>query len=42
MSETRTLIAYATKGGTTEEYANAIASTLREELKMNVAGLAAT
>jgi menaquinone-dependent protoporphyrinogen IX oxidase len=30
------LIAYATKGGTTEEYANAIASVLREEFKMQV------
>jgi menaquinone-dependent protoporphyrinogen IX oxidase len=36
MNETRTLISYATKGGTTEEYANAIASVLRDELKMNV------
>jgi menaquinone-dependent protoporphyrinogen IX oxidase len=36
LSENRTLIAYATKGGTTEEYANAIASVLRDGLKMNV------
>ncbi|MEM2960511.1 MAG: flavodoxin domain-containing protein [Candidatus Bathyarchaeia archaeon] len=30
------LIAYATKSGTTEEYANAIASVLRDEFKMQV------
>lgn len=36
MSEDKTLIAYATKGGTTEEYANAIASVLRDEFKMQV------
>lgn len=35
-SEGKTLIAYATKGGTTEEYANAIASVLRDEFKMQV------
>lgn len=35
-SEDKTLIAYATKGGTTEEYANAIASVLRDEYKMQV------
>ena len=36
MSETKTLIAYATRGGTTKEYANAIASVLRDEFKMQV------
>jgi menaquinone-dependent protoporphyrinogen IX oxidase len=36
MSATKTLIAYATKGGTTKEYANAIASVLRDEFKMQV------
>ena len=36
LSEERTLIAYATKGGTTEEYANAIASVLRDDFKMRV------
>ncbi|MGD0329707.1 MAG: flavodoxin domain-containing protein [Nitrososphaeria archaeon] len=36
ISENKTLIAYATKGGTTEEYANAIASVLREEFKLEV------
>jgi menaquinone-dependent protoporphyrinogen IX oxidase len=36
MSESKTVIAYATKGGTTEEYANAIASVLRDEFKMQV------
>jgi menaquinone-dependent protoporphyrinogen IX oxidase len=36
VSEERTLIAYATKGGTTEEYAKAVASVLREEFKMQV------
>lgn len=35
-SQDKTLIAYATKGGTTEEYANAIASVLRDEFKMQV------
>ena len=36
MSENRTLIAYATHGGTTEDYAKAIASVLTEEFKMQV------
>ena len=36
MSENRTLIAYATHGGTTEDYAKAIASVLTEEVKMHV------
>lgn len=36
MNQDKTLIAYATKGGTTEEYANAIASVLRDEFKMQV------
>lgn len=36
VSGDRTLIAYATKGGTTEEYANAIASVLRDDFKMQV------
>lgn len=36
VSENKTLVAYATKGGTTEEYANAIASVLRDEFKMQV------
>ena len=36
MSENRTLIAYATRGGTTEDYAKAIASVLTEEFKMHV------
>jgi menaquinone-dependent protoporphyrinogen oxidase len=35
MSLDRTLVAYATKGGTTEEYAKAIASVLRDN-KMQV------
>ena len=36
MSENRTLIAYATHGGTTEDYAKAIASVLTEEFKVHV------
>lgn len=36
MSESKTVIAYATKGGTTEDYANAIASVLRDEFKIQV------
>jgi menaquinone-dependent protoporphyrinogen IX oxidase len=36
MSENRTLIAYATRGGTTEDYAKAIASVLTDEFKMQV------
>ena len=36
MSENRTLIAYATQGGTTEDYANAIGSVLTDEFKMQV------
>jgi len=36
MSEKKTLIAYATKGGTTEEYAKAISSVLIDEFKMHV------
>ena len=36
MSENKTLIAYATRGGTTEEYAKAIRSVLTDELKMQV------
>lgn len=36
MNETKTLIAYATKGGTTKEYANAIAAVLRDEFRMQV------
>ena len=36
MSENRTLIAYATHGGTTEDYAKAIASVLTDEFKMQV------
>jgi len=35
MSQDKTLVAYATKGGTTEEYAKAIASVLRDN-KMQV------
>ena len=35
MSQNKTLVAYATKGGTTQEYANAIASVLRDN-KMQV------
>jgi len=34
MSENKTLIAYATRGGTTEEYAKAINSVLTDEFKM--------
>ncbi len=36
MSEKKMLIAYATKGGTTEEYAKAISSVLTDEFKMHV------
>ena len=36
VSEDKTLVVYATKGGTTQEYANAIASVLRDEFKMQV------
>jgi menaquinone-dependent protoporphyrinogen IX oxidase len=36
MAGEKTLIAFATKGGTTEGYANAIASVLREEFMMGV------
>ena len=36
MSENRTLIAYATEGGTTEDYAKAISSVLTDEFKMQV------
>jgi menaquinone-dependent protoporphyrinogen IX oxidase len=34
MSENKTLIAYATRGGTTEDYAKAIGSVLAAEFKM--------
>jgi menaquinone-dependent protoporphyrinogen IX oxidase len=34
MSENTTLIAYATRGGTTEEYAKAISSVLTDEFNM--------
>ena len=34
MSENKTLIAYATRGGTTEDYAKAISSVLTDEFKM--------
>ena len=34
MSENKTLIAYATRGGTTEDYAKAIGSVLTNEFKM--------
>jgi menaquinone-dependent protoporphyrinogen IX oxidase len=34
MSENKTLIAYATRGGTTEDYAKAIGSVLSDEFKM--------
>jgi menaquinone-dependent protoporphyrinogen IX oxidase len=34
MSENKTLIVYATRGGTTEEYAKAISSVLADEFKM--------
>ncbi len=36
MSENRTLIAYATEGGTSEDYAKTIGSVLRDEFKMPV------
>ena len=36
MSENRTLIAYATHGGTTEDYSKAIAYVLTDEFKMQV------
>ena len=36
MSENRTLIAYATHGGTTEDYAKAIVSVFTDEFKMQV------
>jgi len=36
MSENRTLIAYATEGGTTQDYAKAIGSVLSDEFKMQV------
>ena len=36
MSENRTLIAYATEGGTTEDYAKAIGSVLADEFKLQV------
>ncbi len=36
MSENKTLIAYATHGGTTEDYARAIVSVLTNEFKMQV------
>jgi menaquinone-dependent protoporphyrinogen IX oxidase len=36
MSENRTLIAYATEGGATEDYAKAISSILTDEFKMQV------
>ena len=34
MSDNKTLIAYATRGGTTEDYAKAISAVLRDEFKM--------
>lgn len=34
MSENKTLVAYATRGGTTEDYAKAIESVLTDEFKM--------
>lgn len=34
MSENKTLIAYATRGGTTEDYAKAISAVLTDEFKM--------
>ena len=34
MSENKTLISYATRGGTTEDYAKAIGSVLTNEFKM--------
>ncbi len=36
MGEYKTLIAYATRGGTTEDYAKAIDSVLEEEFEMQV------
>jgi menaquinone-dependent protoporphyrinogen IX oxidase len=36
MSENRTVIAYATEGGTTEDYAKAISAILTDEFKMQV------
>jgi len=36
MSENRILIAYATEGGTTEDYAKAIGSILTDEFKLQV------
>lgn len=36
MSEKKTLIVYATRGGTTEEYAKAICSVLTDEFRMQV------
>jgi len=36
MSENRTLIVYATRGGTTEDYAKAICSVLADEFKIQV------
>jgi menaquinone-dependent protoporphyrinogen IX oxidase len=36
MNENKTLIVYATRGGTTEDYAKAIGSVLTDELKMQV------
>ena len=36
MSDNRILIAYVTRGGTTEDYAKAISSVLRDEYKMQV------
>ena len=36
MNEHKTLIAYATRGGTTEDYAKAIGSVLTNEFKMQV------
>lgn len=36
LSENKTLIVYATRGGTTEEYAKAINSVLTDEFKMQV------
>ena len=36
MSENRTLIAYVTVGGTTEDYSKAISSVLTDEFEMQV------
>jgi menaquinone-dependent protoporphyrinogen IX oxidase len=36
MNENKTLIVYATRGGTTEDYAKAIGSVLTDEFKMQV------